>query len=81
MKHITKSSFVQLQWWHGLVLFSILTLEPSRVKSNDNVTETGSFPQMIMLPGMSAPFQGFLPLGRSRDKVVLSLLPRELVGD
>ena len=30
-----------------------------RVKSNDNVTETGSFSQMIMLPGMSPPFQGF----------------------
>lgn len=26
MKHITKSSFVQLHWWHGLVLVSILTL-------------------------------------------------------
>ena len=34
-----------------------------RVNSNDNVTETGLFPQMIMLPSMSPPFQGFLPFG------------------
>ena len=29
-----------------------------RVKSNDNVTEAGSFRQMIMLPAMSPPFKG-----------------------
>ena len=28
------------------------------VKSNDNVTEEGSFRQLIMLPGMSPPFEG-----------------------
>jgi hypothetical protein len=45
------------------------------VNSNDNVTEAGSFPQMIMLPGMSAPFQGFCLSGRYWGGMVLSVLP------